>query len=225
MANNFSMQMLIIDSVKVSLEVSTVSTILATGPGICVGLFLALNKFRGHNFVVTLLYTALAFPTVVIGLSVYYLFSRHGILGNLGLLYTKTAIISGQLLLVTPIIATFTLSAVKRLDPAVLLTARSLGARGSRYYMTIIREARFGIIAAVIAAFGRAISEVGVSMILGGNIKGVTRTMTTAIALEHDKGQFIEALILGVLLLGISLGINVIFHAFQKEPEDHNASG
>jgi len=215
---------LINDSVLVSLEVSSISTVFATPAGIWLGLYLAINKFRGRDILVTLLYTALAFPTVVVGLLIYYLLSRHGLFGNWGLLYTKTAIVTGQFILIMPIIATFTLSAIRRLDPAILLTARSLGAHGSRYYLTIIREARFGIIAAVIAAFGRAVSEVGVSMILGGNIEGVTRTMTTAIALEHDKGQFTEALMLGAILLFISLCINVVFHAFQTDSEDLHAS-
>lgn len=216
---------LISESVRVSLEVSSISTLLAAGPGIAAGVALALHRFQGRDILVTIMYTALAFPTVVVGLLVYYLLSRHGPLGNFGLLYTRTAIIAGQWILVVPIISTFTLSAVKRLDPAIILTARSLGARGWRLYTTIIREARFGIIAAVIAAFGRAVSEVGVSMILGGNIEGFTRTMTTAIALEHDKGQFVEALILGALLLSISLGINICFYAFQKDPEDTHAPG
>jgi len=172
---------------------------------------------------VTFLYTALAFPTVVIGLMVYVFLSRNGVFGSFGLLYSRAAIVIGQIILILPIITTFTLSAIKKLDPELILTARSLGAKGLRFYRTVGAEARFGILAAVIAAFGRAISEVGISMILGGNISGVTRTMTTAIALEHDKGEFIQALILGGILLFISLGINIIFHVFQNTPENKNA--
>ncbi|MBN1295532.1 ABC transporter permease [bacterium] len=216
---------LIHHAVLVSLTVSTLSTVLATGPGIAAGLVLALKRFRGREILITLLYTTLAFPTVVIGLLVYCALCRNGPLGNLGLLYTQAAIVIGQWVMIVPIIATFTLSAVQRIDPAVLLTARSLGATGWRLHFAVIRESRFGIIAAVIAAFGRAVSEVGVSMILGGNIHGYTRTMTTTIALEHDKGQFSEALWLGALLLGISLGINIVFHGLQREPEDLHAGG
>ncbi|HPQ42228.1 MAG TPA: ABC transporter permease, partial [bacterium] len=117
--------LLISESVSVSLQVSSVSTLLATGPGIAAGIALAIHRFQGRDLLVTLLYTALAFPTVVVGLLIYSLLSRHGPLGNLGLLYTRTAIIIGQWVLIIPIISTFTLSAVKRLDPAIMLTARS----------------------------------------------------------------------------------------------------
>lgn len=212
------------ETIVVSLEVSVLSTLLATVPGIAMGLLLALHKFQGRDAIVTIMYTALAFPTVVVGLLVYYVLSRHGPLGSMGLLYTKSAIVVGQWVLIVPIISTFTYSAIRRIDPALIQTAHSLGASGIRLYMTLAREARFGIIAAIVAAFGRAVSEVGVSMILGGNIEGFTRTMTTAIALEHDKGQFGEALILGTVLLAISLGINVLFHAYQNSPEDRHAA-
>ncbi len=206
-------------AIRVSLEVSIVSLILAALPGIGSGLALGIERFRGRGALVSILYTALAFPTVVVGLFVYFLLSRSGPFGSLGLLYTKTAMVIGQTILVAPILATFTLSAVKRLDPALTLTARSLGASRLRLYLTLAREARFGILAALIASFGRAISEVGVSMILGGNIAGHTRTMTTVIALEHDKGQFHEAMILGALLLAISLCINIGFHVLQRDSE------
>ncbi len=210
-------------AISVSLQISVLSTILATIPGIGMGMVLGLRSFRGRDMLITILYTALAFPTVVIGLFVYSLLSRSGIFGDFNLLYTRGAIIIGQFILIVPIIATFTLSAIRKVDPGLVLTARALGAKGLRFYLTIGREARFGIIAAIIAAFGRAISEVGISMILGGNISGITRTMTTAIALEHDKGQFQVAMILGALLLLISLSINIIFHAVQKHPEDDRA--
>jgi tungstate transport system permease protein len=210
-------------SILVSLQVSSASTLLAIVPGVGFGLFLALGDFRGRNVLITMLYTALAFPTVVIGLFVYMLLSRSGPLGSLGLLYTRPAIVIGQMILIIPILSTFTLSAVRKLDPALILTARSLGASRIRQYLTMAAEARYGILAAVIASFGRAISEVGISMILGGNILGLTRTMTTAIALEHDKGQFREAMILGALLLLISLGINVLFHNLQSRSSDERA--
>ena len=204
------------DAIIVSLQVSSIATLLATVPGIWIGLFLGLTKFRGRDFIVTLLYTALAFPTVVVGLMIYMFLSRSGPLGNWNLLYTRSAIVIGQMFLILPIISTFTLSAIRRLDPGMVMTARSLGASPMKIYFTVSREALFGIIAAIIAAFGRAISEVGVSMILGGNILGYTRTMTTAIALEHDKGQFRQAIILGAILLAISLSINVMFHLLQS---------
>jgi tungstate transport system permease protein len=210
----------ITNAIIVSLQVSSLSTLLASPAGIWMGMTLGLQRFRGRDTCITLLYTALAFPTVVIGLFVYGLISRAGLFGSWGLLYTKSAIVLGQVLLIIPIIATFTLSAIQKLDPALILTSKSLGAGMTRLHLTMISEVRFGILAAVIAAFGRAISEVGISMILGGNILGVTRTMTTAIALEHDKGRFHQAMILGLLLLGISLSINMLFRKIQRGPED-----
>ncbi len=204
----------------VSLEVSSASTLFATLPAIGIGLVLAIERFRGRDFLITLMYTALAFPTVVIGLFVYLLLSRSGPFGALNLLFTRSAIVIGQVILIMPIIATFSLSALQKLDPMLLLTARSLGAGRFRLYLTLLNEARYGVFAAVIAAFGRAVSEVGVSMILGGNIYGCTRTMTTAIALEHDKGQFIFALVLGAVLLSMSLLINLAFRMIQKQSEN-----
>jgi tungstate transport system permease protein len=215
--------LLVESPVVISLEVSFVSTMLASVPGILAGIILATESFPGRDVIITILYTALAFPTVVIGLFVYAFLSRSGWLGDWGLLYSKTAIVIGQVILIIPIIATFTLSAVRKLDPLLAVTAKSLGAGRARLYRTLMKEARFGIVAAVIAAFGRAISEVGISMILGGNIQGVTRTMTTMIALEHDKGQFNTALILGFVLLAITLGINILFHHFQAGPEKPDA--
>jgi len=210
-------------AIGVSIQVSLISTILATVPGIWFGMLLGLNTFKGRDAFITALYTALAFPTVVIGLFVYMFLSRMGPLGSLGLLYTKTAIVIGQCILITPIIATFTLSTIRKIEPELILTAKSLGASGFRLYYSMLKEVKIGVFAALVAAFGRAISEVGVSMILGGNIAGFTRTMTTMIALEHDKGQFKQAVILGAILLIVSLSINVIFHVLQRKTGSNHA--
>jgi tungstate transport system permease protein len=121
----------------------------------------------------------------------------------------------GQTLLVLPVVATFTLSAVSRIDERYRKTAMTLGAGRFVTAWVIFREARFGIVAAVIAAFGRVIAEVGISMMLGGNIRGFTRTMTTAMAMEYDKGEFTLAIALGIALMTISFGVNILFHAFQ----------
>jgi len=133
----------------------------------------------------------------------------------LGLLYTQKAIIIGQTLLVLPIVATFTIAAISRIDTRYRKTAMTLGATQIQTAVVLFREARFGIIAAVIAAFGRVIAEVGISMMLGGNAKGFTRTMTTAMALEYDKGEFTLAVALGIILLTVSFGINLLFHSLQ----------
>lgn len=210
-------------AISVSIQVSLVSTLLAVVPGVWIGLQLGLRVFKGREIIVTALYTALAFPTVVIGLFVFTLISHSGPLGQLGLMYTKTAIVAGQFILIIPIIATFTLSSIRKIDPAIVMTAKSMGATGYKLYLSIIKEAKYGIIAAIVAAFGRAISEVGISMILGGNISGFTRTMTTMIALEHDKGEFTQAILLGLILLVISMGINIGFHLIQHRTEENHA--
>jgi tungstate transport system permease protein len=152
---------------------------------------------------------------VVIGLFVYAFISRRGIFGPFDLLYTQHAIIIGQVILIIPVIAAFTIAAISRIDERYRQTARTLGANRRQTAWIVFREARFGIVAAIVAAFGRVISEIGISMMLGGNIKGFTRTMTTAMALEYDKGSFILAVALGMVLLGLSFGMNLLFHFFQ----------
>lgn len=201
--------------IAVSLKVSGAATLAAGFMGAPLGLFIALVAFPGRRAVITGLNTLLSLPTVVIGLLVYAFISRRGVFGASGLLYTPEAMIIGQIILIFPIIATFTLSAVSRIDQRYHQTALTLGATGFQAALTILREARFGVMAAIVAAFGRVISEIGVSMMLGGNIRGFTRTMTTAMALEYDKGAFDLALALGVILLGISLAVNVLLHVFQ----------
>ncbi len=201
--------------VLVSLRVSAAAVCLAAVIGIPAGFVIAVNEFWGRRAVITVLNTLLALPTVVVGLFVYAFISRRGIFGPLDLLYTPGAIIVGQMILVLPIVATFTISAVSRIDSRYRKTALTLGASPLLTGMVILREARFGIMAAVIGAFGRAISEVGISMMLGGNIKGFTRTMTTAMALEYDKGAFTLAIALGIVLLTVSLLVNALLNYFQ----------
>jgi len=205
----------IISIVAVSLKVSGSSTVIASLMGIPLGFFIAFESFAGKRMVITCLNTLLALPTVVIGLFVYAFISRRGILGPLDLLYTQKAMIIGQTILILPIVATFTIAAISRIDERYRKTAITLGANRRQTAFVILREARFGIVAAVIAAFGRVIAEVGISMMLGGNARGFTRTMTTAMALEYDKGQFALAVALGIILLGLSFTINLMFHFFQ----------
>lgn len=201
--------------VGVSLNVSFFSTLFASVIGVPAGFLVAFNTFRGKRFVMTCLNTLLALPTVVIGLVVYSVISRRGIFGPLELLYTQKAIIIGQIILITPLIATLTLAAISRIDHRYRSTALTLGATTVQMAGVILREARFGIMAALIAAFGRVIAEVGISMMLGGNAKGFTRTMTTAMALEYDKGEFVLAVALGIVLMACAFFINMIFHLFQ----------
>jgi len=211
----FSLDAEMVSIIAVSLQVSCISTIFSSLVGIPLGFVISFEKFPGKRMVITILNTLLALPTVVIGLFVYAFISRRGIFGPLDLLYTQEAIIIGQTILIIPVVAAFTIAAISRIDERYRKTAMTLGANRLQTAWVIFREARFGIIAAVIAAYGRVISEVGISMMLGGNIKGFTRTMTTAMALEYDKGSFTLAIALGIVLLSFSFGMNLLFHFFQ----------
>ena len=206
----------LLNVVAVSLNVSFFSTLISSLIGVPLGLVVALNEFRGKRFLTTVLNTLLSLPTVVIGLFVYSFISRRGLLGPLGLLYTQKAIIIGQIILILPIITTLTITAVSRIDDRYRKTALTLGATGLQTARMIFEEARFGILAAVIVSFGRVIAEVGISMMLGGNARGFTRTMTTAMALEYDKGEFVMSVALGIVLLSVSFAVNIIFNFFQE---------
>jgi len=201
--------------IKVSLKVSSVSTLVSALLGVPAGFLIAFSEFRGKRLLITILNTLLALPTVVIGLFVYAFISRRGIFGAFDLLYTQKAIIIGQIILIIPIVTTMTLSAVSRIDDRYRKTALTLGANLGQTAWVIIREARFGIVAAVVMAFGRVIAEVGISMMLGGNAKGFTRTMTTAMALEYDKGEFVLSVALGLVLLFVSFAVNIFCNYFQ----------
>jgi tungstate transport system permease protein len=201
--------------VLVSLNVSFSATLLASILGIPGGFIVAYATFPGKRLVLTCLNTLLALPTVVIGLLVYSFISRRGIFGPLELLYTQKAIIIGQIILIVPVIMTLTIAAISRIDKRYRMTALTLGANHLQMAVVILKEARYGIFAAVIAAFGRVIAEVGISMMLGGNAKGFTRTMTTAMALEYDKGEFVLAVALGITLMTFAFAINMLFHLLQ----------
>jgi tungstate transport system permease protein len=205
--------------IYVSLKVSSISTLIASMVGIPAGFLIAFREFRGKRLLITVLNTLLALPTVVVGFFVYAFISRRGIFGPLDLLYTQKAIIIGQVILIIPIVTTFTISAISRIDERYRKTAMTLGANALQTAWLIIREARFGIVAAVVAAFGRVIAEVGISMMLGGNAKGFTRTMTTAMALEYDKGEFVLGVALGLVLLGVSFGVNLCFNSMQGKAQ------
>ena len=205
--------------VGVSLKVSSISTLLASLFGIPCGFLIAYSSFYGKRLLLTCLNTLLALPTVVIGLLVYSFISRRGIFGSFDLLYTQKAIIIGQVILIIPLVTTLTIAAISRIDKRYRKTALTLGATQLQMAWVIIQEARYGIVAAVIASFGRVIAEVGISMMLGGNARGFTRTMTTAMALEYDKGEFVLAVALGLCLMSIAFAVNLLFHFFQGRTE------
>lgn len=212
----FNLDRNVMEAVSVSLQVSSLAVLLASLVGIPLGFLVATRRFFGQKLVVTLLNTLMGLPTVAVGLGVYALVSRQGPLGSLDLLFSVPAMTLGQSILVTPIVAALTCSAVASADPRLLVTAQALGASRLQAAWVLIREMRLAVSAAVIAAFGRAVSEVGAAMILGGNIQGFTRTMTTAIALETSKGEFAVALALGLILLTMAFGVNIIFFALRK---------
>ncbi len=205
----------LLNIVGVSLKVSSSSTLIASLVGIPCGFIIAHADFFGKRLVLTCLNTLLALPTVVIGLLVYSFISRRGLFGPLELLYTQKAIIIGQVILIMPLVTSLTIAAISRIDNRYRKTALTLGATQLQMALVIVQEARYGIGAAVIAAFGRVIAEVGISMMLGGNARGFTRTMTTAMALEYDKGEFVLAVALGLTLMTIAFGVNMLFHFFQ----------
>lgn len=205
----------LLEIIGVSLKVSCTSTLIASVVGVPGGFIIAFSEFPMKRLLITILNTLLALPTVVVGLFVYAFISRRGIFGVFDLLYTPKAMIIGQVILIIPIVATFTISAVSRIDDRYRKTALTVGANLFQTAWMIVREARFGIGAAIIAAFGRVIAEVGISMMLGGNVRGFTRTMTTAMALEYDKGQFVLSVALGIALLSVSFAVNLFFNYFQ----------
>lgn len=201
---------------RISLKVSAASTLIATVVGVPLGIAVASREFRGKGLVITVLNTLLALPTVVVGLTLYAFLSRRGPFGSLGLLFTPTAMVLGQAVLALPITAALSLAAVQHLDPRVRETALTLGATAGQAARAVLHEGRFAILAAVIAAFGRVFAEVGVSMMLGGNIRFYTRNIPTAIALETGRGEFPLALALGIILLAVAFGVNVLFQCLQR---------
>lgn len=204
------------DAVRTSVWVSAISIVLATVMAVPAGTAIGLGQFPLKRVAVTVVNTLTALPTVVVGLLVYGLLSRQGPLGELGLLFTPWGMIIGQTVLAVPIVAHYAMNTVTAANPAIMQTAMTLGAGRVQAAWQLIREVRFGIMAAVIAGFGRVIAEVGVAMMLGGNIKGYTRTMTTAIALETSKGEFAFGLALGMVLMAVALVVNLLLNFFQQ---------
>jgi tungstate transport system permease protein len=198
-----------------SLYFSLTAIFLAALCGVPIGFLVGTKRFRGKSGLLMVMNSLMALPTVVVGLLGYGIFSRQAPLGFLDLLFSPAAVIIGEFILSLPIIANLTVSAVQAVDPRAILTAKTLGAGRAMTAWTILMEARFSLLAAIIAGFGRAVSEVGSAMMLGGNIRFYTRTMTTAIALETSKGEFGFALALGFFLLLMVFSVNILFHFLQ----------
>jgi tungstate transport system permease protein len=203
--------------VWVSIKVSVVALILAGPLAVVAGFLLAQVAFPGRRLLVILVQAFQSFPTVVVGLLLYLLLSRQGPLGALHLLFTQPAMILGQMVIVFPVLAAYTLTAVQGADPRAYETAASLGAGRLRAAMTTLWEVRFGVMAAVFIGFGRIISEIGCSLMVGGNIAGLTRNIPTAIALETSKGEFAQGVALGIVLVVLALSVNVALAAVQGQ--------
>ncbi len=199
-----------------SLQVSGLALLLATCLGLPLGALLALKRFPLRGLALSLLNTGMGLPPVVVGLFLYLILSRSGPLGFLELLYTPAAMIVAQTVLALPIVASLSHAAIVGVDPVIRLAAQTLGATPWQEALAVIHEARYGIGAAAIAAFGRVSAEVGAVLMVGGNIARYTRVMTTTIALETDKGNFDLGIALGIILLMLSLLVNVALRAMQR---------
>lgn len=207
----------LLDIILLSLKVSGTALIVATALGLPIGALTGLKKFPGRGIIMTILNTFMGLPPVVVGLFVYLLLSRRGPLGFMALLYTPTAMIVAQSILAFPIVAALSHSSIIKIDPLIKRASMTLGATRFQITTTVMKEARYGIMAGIIAALGRVMAEVGAILIVGGNIAGYTRVMTTTIALETDKGNFELALALGVILLVISFIINMFLYIVQRK--------
>ena len=199
-----------------SLQVSTLATIISLFIGLPFGTWLALGSFRGRNVILGIINTGMALPPVVVGLVVAMMLWRSGPLGDLHLIYTPWAIVIAQTVIAAPVVTGLTAAALEALDPRLQQQLLGLGASRLQMIWYLWREARLLLLAALMAGFGSVISEVGASMMVGGNIKGQTRVLTTAIVLETSKGEFGQALALSTLLLVLTYLITLALTAIQQ---------
>jgi len=199
-----------------SLSISGTACLLASLICLPLGSLIHFHHFPGKRVLINIIQTLFSVPTVLVGLLLFLLLSRSGPLGELGILFTPVAIIIGQTILITPLLLGLTISALSGVSKEIVDTAASLGASSLQTAWLVLREARYAVLAAVIMGFGRAISEVGCALIVGGNIKGVTRIITTAISMETSKGELELAMALGIILLFLALVINIALNRLQQ---------
>ncbi|MFW5733769.1 MAG: ABC transporter permease [Oceanidesulfovibrio sp.] len=204
-------------AIRATLTVSTMSMASTLCLGIPLGFLLGYTRFPGRRAAKTAVDTLLSLPTVVIGLLVYALVTRRGPLGDLELLFTLPGVALGQVVLGLPIVVAFTATAVESMDPRLRPTLLTLGANPRQILMTTLWEARYSCLVAAVTAYGRIVSEIGISMMIGGNIKWHTRTITTAIALETRKGQFSMSIALGLVLMAIALLVNLAVVGLRRK--------
>jgi tungstate transport system permease protein len=200
-----------------TLKVSGLATLISLAIGVPLGTAFALGRFRGHDAVASIVNTGMGLPPVVVGLWVSIMLWRYGPLGSLRLMYTPTAMVIAQTLIALPIITGLTMSGIGQLDPGIRVQILSLGATRWQLIWLLVREARLAILAAIMAGFGRVIAEVGASMMVGGNVVGQTRVLTTATSMEVGRGNFGTAIALSLILMGLTLAITSwLTHLQQK---------
>jgi tungstate transport system permease protein len=215
----------LVEIIILSLQVSGVALVISTLVGIPIGVFLGLNRFVGRRLMIALLYTGMGFPPVVIGLFVYLMLSRSGPLGALNsplvpALFTPGAMVVAQSIIAFPLVSGFTMAAVMGVDPHLRQQVMALGATKQQAAWAVLMEARVGVVVAIIAGFGGIISEVGAVMMVGGNVEGRTRVLTTAIVLSTRQGDFNLAIGLGLILLGITFLVNIAMLRLQGKSFD-----
>jgi len=201
--------------IAVSFQVSSSAILITVPPALVIAFILAYADFPGRRLLISIFNTLLAVPAVVVGLTFYLLLSRQGALGDWKLLFTQSAMIIGQAALSFPILVAMGHAAFQAVDKRAWETARTLGAGPLRAFYTVMKESRFGLLAALVAAYGRIIAEVGASMMLGGNILNYTRNIPTAIALETSKGEFAQGIALGLVLILLAFALNISLQFFQ----------
>ena len=207
-----------------SIGISGIATLLSVVIGLPLGTWLALGKLKGRGCFLSVINTGMALPPVVVGLWVSIFLWRSGPLGDLNLMYTPAAIVIAQLIIAAPLMIGLTVTALQQLNPKLQLQLLGLGASRNQLILALWREARLPLLAALMAAFGSVISEVGASMMVGGNIRGQTRVLTTAIVLETGKGQFATAIALGFILLLLAYLVNLVFTTIQQRGARQKAS-
>ena len=213
----FNLDAELLSIIFLSLRVSGTALLIVSIIGLPLSALITLKKFPARGLSISIMNTLMGLPPVVVGLFVYIMLSRSGPIGFMGLLYTPSAMIIAQTILAFPIVVSLCHSAIVSVNPITKQASMTLGATPLQISVTIIKEARYGIMSGIIAAFGRVMAEVGAILIVGGNIAGYTRVMTTTIALETDKGNFELAIALGIILLTISLAINSALHFVQRK--------
>jgi tungstate transport system permease protein len=213
----FNLDAELLGIIFLSFKVSGIALIIAAAIGLSLSALIGLKRFPLRGIIISVMNTFMGLPPVVVGLFLYLILSRSGPLGFMGLLYTPSAMVMAQSILAFPIVASLCHSAIVSVDPIIKQSSMTLGATPFQVTITIMKEARYGIMSGIIAAFGRVMAEVGAVLMVGGNIAGYTRVMTTTIALETDKGDFELALALGIILLTLSFIVNMGLHLIQRK--------